>query len=78
MQVKKRFLEGLLENISVTSDDKQTHSITLNFKIPYVNDKLVWKDQTKKSDGYDLTGGDDNITLVFDGKNYPLKKEKVN
>ena len=77
MQVKKRFLEGLLENILVTSDDKQTHSITLNFKIPYVNDKLVWKDQTKKSDGYDLTGGDDNITLVFDGKNYPLKKEKV-
>ena len=42
-----------------------------------MNDKLVWKDQTKKSDGYDLTGGDDNITLVFDGKNYPLKKEKV-
>ena len=77
MQVKKRFLEGLLENILVTSDDKQTHSITLNFKIPFVNDKLVWKDQTKKSDGYDLTGGDNNITLVFDGKNYPLKKEKV-
>ena len=77
MQVKKRFLEGLLENILVTSDDKQTHSITLKFKIPYVNDKLVWKDQTKKSDGYDLTGGDNNITLVFDGKNYPLKKEKV-
>ena len=39
--------------------------------------QLSWKDQTKKSDGYDLTGGDDNITLVFDGKNYPLKKEKV-
>ena len=57
--------------------DKQTHSLTLNFKIPYVNEKLVWKVQTKKSDGYDLTGGDDNITLVFDGKNYPLKKEKV-
>ena len=74
MVVRKKFLMGLLDKIIVTSDDKQTHSLRLFFKIPYINDSLVWNDDKDRSKGYKLESGLKSLVIDFNGKIDPLKK----
>ncbi len=74
LTLRKKFLDGLLDKIIVNSDDKQTHSLRLFFKIPYIDDTLIWNDDSDRSKGYELEQGLKSMVIDFDGKNYPLKK----
>jgi len=60
---KNKFLKGVINKILVTTKDTQTHELELTFKIPYVEDSLVYKDKENKKLGYDLRNGKRNITL---------------
>jgi DNA invertase Pin-like site-specific DNA recombinase len=54
---KRKFLKTIIEKIVVKSKDKLEHELSITFKFPYVNDKLVYKDNTDKSKGYILKDG---------------------
>ena len=41
VEEKKRFLEGVVDQIDVSSVDTQTHELQIKFAFPYVGDKLV-------------------------------------
>lgn len=68
---KKRFIDGVVERIEVLPkfDGGLEHQITIHFNLPYIDDKLVWKDENKKSLGYEVIDGINEIQLRFnDGK----------
>ena len=46
-----------MDQIIVKSDDKIEHELTIKFKLPYVNDKLIYNDNNDKSKGYILKNG---------------------
>ncbi|MCF8195776.1 MAG: hypothetical protein K9J38_07235 [Polynucleobacter sp.] len=60
---KNKFLKGVINKILVTTKDIQTHELELTFKIPYVEDSLVYKDKENKKLGYELRNGKRNLTL---------------
>jgi hypothetical protein len=52
---KKKFLKTIINNIVVKSSDNLAHDLTIKFKLPYVNDQLIYKgnkDNKNKSKGY--------------------------
>ena len=59
LEDKRKFLKTIIEKIVVKSKDKleHEHELSITFKFPYVNDKLVYKDNTDKSKGYILKDG---------------------
>ena len=63
---KKKFLEGIVEKIVVTNTDIQTHELVIHFKFPYVGDKIIWKNEHKKSDGYKIRRGRKSTKVVYD------------
>ena len=63
---KKKFLEGIVEKILVTNTDIQTHELVIHFKFPYVGDKIIWKNEQKKSDGYKIRRGRNSTKVVYD------------
>ena len=54
---KKRFLTGIVKEITLTQVDKQTHNIEVEFLFPYVGDKLAPKKNHGKSVGYKIIEG---------------------
>ena len=54
---KKKFLKTIINNIVVKSTDNLEHDLTIKFKLPYVNDELIYKDNNDKSKGYILKDG---------------------
>ena len=54
---KKKFLKTIINNIVVKSTDNLEHDLTKKFKLPYVNDQLIYKDNKDKSKGYILKDG---------------------
>ena len=54
---KKEFLKGIVEKISVTNTDTQKHRIEIEFKFPYVGDKLVYKNPSTNKGEYRIVGG---------------------
>ena len=57
--------------------DNNTHSLRLFFRIPYINDKLIWKDENNKKLGYDIKKGKKNIQIEYDeNKLYIDKRTK--
>ena len=56
-------IQGVINKILVTTKDTQTHELELTFKIPYVEDSLVYKDKENKKLGYELRNGKRNLTL---------------
>jgi site-specific DNA recombinase len=67
-QERHEFLKGVIDHIVVKTLDKQSHELVIRFKIPYVNDSLVWRDANRKSLGYDLKDGDFGIGVDIDTK----------
>jgi len=57
---KKRFVEGVVETISVKSLDTQKHELNFLFRFPYVKDRLVWNDDKNKKRGYRIKSGSTN------------------
>jgi DNA invertase Pin-like site-specific DNA recombinase len=73
---KQLFLRGVIDKISVSTLDKQRHELSLHFKIPYVNDQLIWKDERYKSKGYTLVEGVSEVSIDIDSsKKSPSLKE---
>ncbi len=57
---RKRFLQGVVEKIVVKNLDSQKHEIKINFRLPYVNDELIWNDDRvghRLKNGYTLKNG---------------------
>jgi len=68
VQERHEFLKGVIDHIVVKTLDKQSHELVIRFKIPYVNDQLVWRNPNRKSLGYDLKDGDFGISVDIDTK----------
>lgn len=58
---KKRFLEGVVERVTLTNISKQEHTLDIEFRLPYVNDKFKW--HADRRDGYTITDGDKHLNL---------------
>lgn len=54
---RKKLLINVVEKIEVETVDKQSHKLTIHFKLPYVDDKIEWVDKIKKSLGYQIKDG---------------------
>jgi hypothetical protein len=44
-------------SLKLLSTDNLEHDLTIKFKLPYVNDQLIYKDNKDKSKGYILKDG---------------------
>jgi chromosome segregation ATPase len=73
---KYEFLKGVLESITVNTLDKQTHTLKLDFKIPYVNDSLEWVDKNNKKLGYNLKDGIKEFEVEIDSGKKVIPVEK--
>jgi site-specific DNA recombinase len=73
---KKRFLEGIVESIVVTTIDNHTHKLNIQFKTPYVGDKLQYNDETNKSLGYTCIGGSKEKIVTLNTMNKKLNTDK--
>ena len=63
---KRNFLEGIISEITVTNTDIKTHELDISFKFPYVGDKIIWKNENKKSDGYKIQSGRKSSKVILD------------
>ena len=63
---KREFLRGLVDKVIVHSElgldrnEKEFqvgHSFDIKFKMPIVNDKLIWNDNENKKKGYEIKKG---------------------
>lgn len=76
---KKKFLEGLVDKISVKTKDKQTHQIKIKFSSPFVNDKIEWNVKGNPKKGYKVIEGVKDYDLTLEQKDGPklgTKKKK--
>ena len=62
-----------MKNSDFKFDDKIEHELTIKFKLPYVNDKLIYNDNNDKSKGYILKNGSYSKKLRVSS----FKKSKV-
>jgi DNA invertase Pin-like site-specific DNA recombinase len=68
---KHKLLIKIVESITVNTVDKQTHQLVIEFKLPYIDDELVWNNPTNKKLGYTITNGKKTKELeLFDEKKY--------
>ena len=76
IEVKKKFINGLVDRIIVNYEDKQTHNLRVFFKIPYIGDELVYKDIDDKKLGYDIKKGLKSLYLKYklEDRNYRIGK----
>jgi DNA invertase Pin-like site-specific DNA recombinase len=63
---KKAFLKGVVDKIEVSTLDTHMHKLDIKFRIPYVNDKLQWKNKSDKSKGYKIVEGQREISVDLD------------
>ena len=54
---KKIFLKTVVDKIIVKNTDTFEHELTIKFKLPYVNDELIYKDKSNEGKGYILKDG---------------------
>ena len=57
---RRNFLDGIIAKVEVRKTDKNHRKLNLQFKYPYVNDKIKWNDPNNKSKGYELVNGQFN------------------
>jgi hypothetical protein len=51
-KIRKNFLKTIINNIVVKRMGNIDHDLTIKFKLPYVNDELMYKVNNGKSKGY--------------------------
>ncbi len=66
LDIKKKFLNGLVDRIIVNYVDQNTHNLRVFFRIPFINDSLVWKDKGNKKLGYDIVKGKKSLYLKYE------------
>jgi DNA invertase Pin-like site-specific DNA recombinase len=67
-QEKQLFLKGVVEKITVSTQDTQAHEIVINFKIPYVNDTFEWKNPRARGQGYILGDGEKGVSVDLESQ----------
>ena len=70
---KKDFLSGLVTVIDVYMIDTQTHWLDVEFKIPLVNDELVFVDPVKRSGGSKVVPGVNSLIIEHTSRPYSKK-----
>ena len=70
---KKEFLTGLVTVIDVYMIDSQTHWLDVEFKIPLVDDELVYVDPDKRSRGTMIVPGVNSLVLEHKSRPYAKK-----
>ena len=70
---KKEFLTGLVTVIDVYMIDSQTHWLDLEFKIPLVDDQLVYVDPAKRSGGTMVVPGVNSLMIEHKSRPYAKK-----
>lgn len=71
---KTDFLNSVVSKIGVSTVDNQTHSLEIEFLLPYVNDQLIWNDPQKKSKGYEIVEGKHQLLLHLNSSDKRQKK----
>jgi DNA invertase Pin-like site-specific DNA recombinase len=54
---RKKFLDGVVDKIEVFNKNGREHELKIEFRLPYVNDKLEFTDPATKSKGYTIKKG---------------------
>ncbi len=70
---KKEFLTGLVTVIDVHMIDSQTHWLDVEFKIPLVDDQLVYVDPAKRSRGAMVVPGVNSLMIEHTSRPYSKK-----
>ncbi len=76
IEEKKKFLEGLVEKISVKTKDKQNHQLIIKFTSPFVNDKFEWNEVGNPKKGYKVIEGISNYNYTLEQIDGPQKGTK--
>ena len=76
IEEKKKFLEGLVEKISVKTKDKQNHQLIIKFTSPFVNDKFEWNEVGNPKKGYKVIEGISNYDYTLEQIDGPQKGTK--
>lgn len=59
---RKAYIEGIVQRIDVMwLPDTQSHQLKLHFRLPIVGDQLRWLDPKRKSKGYEILDGSDEL-----------------
>ena len=74
---RDNFLEGIIEKIIVSTKDKQTHSLEIQFVSPFVGDELIWNEVGKTKKGYTINDGEKNLLTNLISKIRTTKKKVI-
>jgi DNA invertase Pin-like site-specific DNA recombinase len=79
IEQKKRFLEGVVTRIIVFNADSTSHQLNIEFRLPYVEDDLVYNTQRGSIERYKIKPGTKNLTIFEDlvKKNNRLKEMSI-
>ena len=61
---RKRFLQGVIEQITVREKNLREHELEIEFRLPYVGDSFEWLDPSRKSKGYRIQEGESTRKLT--------------
>ena len=71
---QKRFLEGVVDKVIITTKNHHTHNIDIRFKSPYVEDGFNWNVKGNPKKGYTLKNGKRWLITYLNSKNGTKKK----
>ena len=77
VEERKSFVEGVLQKVIVRTVDRQTHSLEIVFRSPYVEDGFRWIDEKDKSKGYKISNGKKSIVTHFGSETESQKKTSI-
>jgi site-specific DNA recombinase len=66
IEERKRFIEGVVDSITVTFPEKQTASLEIRLNYPYVGDSLVYVDPRNRRKGYKIKEGRKDLRLTYE------------
>ena len=74
-EYKREKILKYIDRIDIDYDDEQKqYDIDIRFNIPIVNDKLIWENPNKKSEGYKLYDGSNYLRIKNNLKKNPINK----
>jgi len=65
IEERKRFIEGVVDTITVNYPEKQRASLDIKLNYPYVGDKMVYKDPKNRRKGYRIKDGKNHVGVEF-------------
>lgn len=65
IEERKRFIEGVVDTITVNYPEKQIASLDIKLNYPYVGDKMVYKDPKNRRKGYRIKDGKNHVGVEF-------------